>query len=382
MNHEGAPKKRWKKLLLARAKTLTQVHTDFCKSTSAHGFQYWVSAGSFFERMFWVGIVATGFTFASIMIYSTVCHWMNNPRTVAIQTFSKPSHEVEFPAITICNEDGFDVGEYIRAVFDNFQYSCFKGHNCSETELLRSHFPGHFDWNWKYEMLREIAHFPHPSSPKIWETDEIPRLTGVNFCNRMRSSLLPHFFNPNHDDLQHEKIITDLLSGVYNDEEWYQNIGLKITRQYYWTQTQQFTIHPPHRYLELFEVADKDHEFWKLLASCYDNEGANGIFGNKSCEGFYNDKSETGGIFASLSSFDIFVFGKLQHLHGTEDVIKRLDYNDNMRWVDGDAIWPFEELATEYCRNGSWCDIDEIEEKLSNVVAQLMLMNGYYLILI
>lgn len=158
------PARRKKKVFIKNVRSLPQVFSDFCQNTSAHGFQYWVSTGSLVERLLWIVIVACGFTFASIMVHSAVTHWSNNPSSVAIKTFSKPANELPFPAITICNEHAFDVGQYLRAVFDNFQYSCDKGYNCHRTELLRSHFPGYFGngpvvdtarvifW---YEMIRD-----------------------------------------------------------------------------------------------------------------------------------------------------------------------------------------------------------------------------------
>ena len=144
MEHEGRGRKRKKTVFSENAKSLPQVFSDFCQNTSAHGFQYWVSAGSLLERLLWISIVASGFTIAFLMVRSALSHWINNPSSVDIRTFSKPANELPFPAITVCNEHGFDVGQYIRAVFDNFQHSCVKGYNCNETELLRSHFPGYF----------------------------------------------------------------------------------------------------------------------------------------------------------------------------------------------------------------------------------------------
>ena len=69
-------------------------------------------------------------------------HWRDNPKAVVITTFSKKATEIMHPAITICNPNGYDVGEYLRAVFDNFEYS-----NHKSSENLRSHFPGYSDVN-------------------------------------------------------------------------------------------------------------------------------------------------------------------------------------------------------------------------------------------
>ena len=145
MDNKGKRRKGTKQIFSEKAKALRQVLTDFCQNTSAHGFQYWVSSDSYFERLLWVAIVAFGFLTAYLLVQSVTSHRIHNPTSVAIKTFSKPANEVPYPAITICNENGFDVGQYIRAVFDNFQYSCSMGerHDCGETELLRSHFPGY-----------------------------------------------------------------------------------------------------------------------------------------------------------------------------------------------------------------------------------------------
>ena len=120
--------------------SLIQVLSDYCKNTSAHGFQYWISSSSGLERLLWIAIVIAGFTSASVMVSSAIQHWIEFPTTVAIKTFSLPANDVPYPAITICNQNGYDVGEYLRAVFDNFQYKC-DCNECKETELLRSHFP-------------------------------------------------------------------------------------------------------------------------------------------------------------------------------------------------------------------------------------------------
>ena len=56
------------------------------------------------------------------------------------RTFSMSATDLPYPAITICNKNGYDVGEYLRAVFDNFEYGCKDG-DCEKSSLLRSHFP-------------------------------------------------------------------------------------------------------------------------------------------------------------------------------------------------------------------------------------------------
>ena len=85
MDHTRARRVRKKKVLFENTKSISQVLTDFCQNTSGHGFQYWVSASTYFERILWICIVACGFTFASIMVSSALSHWFKNPSSVAIR---------------------------------------------------------------------------------------------------------------------------------------------------------------------------------------------------------------------------------------------------------------------------------------------------------
>ena len=216
MDHTRARIVRKNEVLIENTKSISQVLTDFCQNTSGHGFQYWVSASTYFERTLWVCIVACGFTFASIMVSSALSHWFKNPSSVAIRTFSKPAREVEFPAITICNEKGFDVGEYIRAVFDNFQYKCEKDYNCNETELLRSHFPAYFDKDVLNSSGSIVSFTPgivtlytkckYGISFKLWTFDKFTKfhpspsnlqnMEANQDCVDLKNSLLPHLVIP------------------------------------------------------------------------------------------------------------------------------------------------------------------------------------------
>ena len=75
-------------------------------------------------------------------------------------------------------------------------------------------------------------------------------------------------------------------------------------------------------------------------------------------------------ILASLSQFDMFVLGKLQHLQheNVYDGMKRKLLSNGFN---------YENFTTEFCQTGNRCDMNEIKENISTVVSQLMLMNGY-----
>ena len=61
---------------------------------------------------------------------------------VAIETFSHPATDLIYPAITVCNRHKYDVGEYIRAVFDNFELRCSSAipGDCNKTAAMREDF--------------------------------------------------------------------------------------------------------------------------------------------------------------------------------------------------------------------------------------------------
>ena len=87
-------------------------------------------------------VVLIGLLVGLVIVSGTLKNWSDNPEKVAIKTFSQPAREVPYPAITICNPKGYDVGEYIRAIFDNFEFSCEKGKCDSSPGSLRADFPG------------------------------------------------------------------------------------------------------------------------------------------------------------------------------------------------------------------------------------------------
>ena len=68
----------------------------------------------------------------------------------------------------------------------------------------------------------------------------------------------------------HDKMLTELMSGINKEKEWFHNSGLQLTRYHIYggNLAQYMTIHPPIRYEELFTAADYKHDFWAYIASC------------------------------------------------------------------------------------------------------------------
>ena len=124
---------------------------QYCKVCTPHGFSYWVSSKRTGERLFWICVVLVCFTGSSFFIKTAIEDWNENPTQTNINALGIPITSVEHPAITICKPNGiYDVGEYLRAVFNNFKFTC-KGdkdsESCQGVNLLRSHYASYSDGN-------------------------------------------------------------------------------------------------------------------------------------------------------------------------------------------------------------------------------------------
>ena len=71
----------------------------------------------------------------------SISNWLIS--VVSIKTFSYPSTDLPYPAITICSENQKHPRHYLRTVFDSFQLSCRgprDSESCNRTRLLRENF--------------------------------------------------------------------------------------------------------------------------------------------------------------------------------------------------------------------------------------------------
>ena len=113
-----------------------------------------------------MGVVISGFVCALLLLKTNIYDWTENPTSereifqkypkckinnlfivgVGILTHSLDVTELDYPSITICKEKGlYDPGEYIRPIFNQFQFSCHIGDgSCNKTELLREHYQEYF----------------------------------------------------------------------------------------------------------------------------------------------------------------------------------------------------------------------------------------------
>ena len=125
-------------------KTLKSTAKEYCENCSAHGFSYWVSSKRTVDRLFWVTVVVFCFAGSSYFVKTAIDDWNDNPTQTTVNALGIPITTLNHPAITICKPNGiYDVGEYLRAVFDNFQFTCKSdtaSDSCQSAELLRAHY--------------------------------------------------------------------------------------------------------------------------------------------------------------------------------------------------------------------------------------------------
>ena len=72
---------------------------QFLESSTIHGLVY-ISTESKFARFFWVLVVITGFTIATLLISQSFTNWSDSPFKTTIET--KPISEITFPKVTVC----------------------------------------------------------------------------------------------------------------------------------------------------------------------------------------------------------------------------------------------------------------------------------------
>ena len=133
------------------AKPLISTFREYCQVCTPHGFSYLVSSSRTIGKIFWMGVVLASFVGSTYFTMSAVEDWKNDPTLTTINALGIPITSLDHPAITICKPNGiYDVGEYLRAVFNNFQFSCKsdkESESCQAVNLLRSHYTAYSDRN-------------------------------------------------------------------------------------------------------------------------------------------------------------------------------------------------------------------------------------------
>ena len=117
---------------------------EYCENCTPHGFSYLVTSARTVDKLFWVSVVVFCFACSSFFVKTAIDDWRDNPTQTTVNALGIPIATLNHPAITICKPNGiYDVGEYLRAVFDNFQFSCQSDRDsdsCLAAKLLRDHY--------------------------------------------------------------------------------------------------------------------------------------------------------------------------------------------------------------------------------------------------
>ena len=91
-----------------------------------------------------MSVVVLCFAGSSFFVKTAIDDWRDNPIQTTVNALGIPIATLNHPAVTICKPNGiYDVGEYLRAVFDNFQFSCQSdtdSDSCQAANLLRDHY--------------------------------------------------------------------------------------------------------------------------------------------------------------------------------------------------------------------------------------------------
>ena len=72
---------------------------EFLLSSTIHGLSY-IGSNKSLLRLFWVGVVTTGFIGAGVLIQQSFSSWATSPVSTTIETH--PISKIDFPNVTLC----------------------------------------------------------------------------------------------------------------------------------------------------------------------------------------------------------------------------------------------------------------------------------------
>ena len=75
------------------------IFKEFLEASTIHGLVY-IPSGNRFIRLFWIVVVITGFSIASVLIHQSFDNWSSNPVKTTIET--RPISDLRFPVVTVC----------------------------------------------------------------------------------------------------------------------------------------------------------------------------------------------------------------------------------------------------------------------------------------
>ncbi|XP_076229063.1 pickpocket protein 28 isoform X1 [Nomia melanderi] len=89
---------------LSGMQTLKRAFRVYFENTGLHGFRYIITGRTSFDRNVWFAICVAAIVFCLILMLRLWEHFSNNPTVTIIDT-SNPIKDLQFPGITICNNN-------------------------------------------------------------------------------------------------------------------------------------------------------------------------------------------------------------------------------------------------------------------------------------
>ena len=114
---------------------------NFLESSTIHGLSY-ISTTKKLVRIFWILVVITGLTGATIIIYESFQNWAESPVTTTLET--RPIAEIKFPKVTVCPP---------RNTYTDLNYDIMMNENITLDSDLRSDLS-----SYAVEILQEHLH--------------------------------------------------------------------------------------------------------------------------------------------------------------------------------------------------------------------------------
>ena len=94
---------------------------SFASVSSIHGVFYIFSAGiSLIDRLIWTVLVIVGIVMATLLCHESYVTWMKNPVITTLDDTSRSIRDINFPAITICNQ-GLNMVAVEKVIQRNFE---------------------------------------------------------------------------------------------------------------------------------------------------------------------------------------------------------------------------------------------------------------------
>ena len=102
--------------------------STFFVETSVHGFKYIVEDGAaLWEKLFWTVTLCFSLTIAGVLFSDSILAWQTEPMVINLGETGLPVRNLDFPAVTVCNDQVSDRWYFIEAILNIIDINCRKG---------------------------------------------------------------------------------------------------------------------------------------------------------------------------------------------------------------------------------------------------------------